>query len=550
MTARSKSIPRFSPGARSARLKHVVEQVLESDPSSPLYISVLQHFGNDENKFNVIDYFLRDMTLFESLTCAEAVIDSPNEADPAKVISRLEVCPVPNYLRARCIFFKRFLEDKKNDGQDLNCESLYVGLTLDELMTRKATEMTMNTTSPRVAKSRDLVADFKKGIKRDPPQLPSLKHVDNWPTFKREAVAQARAQGVIDVLNPKRKPRGSEERELFALQLYYVYAIFCSSLKADFGRKLARDHESSQDAQAIWAKLSNDAEKSTVAQLNATDLLQRVRAARVESWKGATLSLALRCQEQIRLRDQLQPPNEQTSDHAKMIYLQSAAHAIEELRLAQTAGSQLALANGAAPAHKDYEARTDHQGSPQHHVERRHPIHRRRRHLHPQPVPRSRRRHPLGPQLLPLHGRTCRDCGRVDDADQDERAVSAHVLADDVPLRHRSLHDAEAHLRRSGHPLVPALRSGKGMAGHDQPVARGALLAATEDSGPRRRMVGRGRRCGRATRGGTLRAAAGPGRAATCPVRYQGRGGLHDRYPAVQLADGPQWKPEGEVVDG
>jgi hypothetical protein len=28
--------------------------------------------------------------------------------------------------------------------------------------------MTMNTSSPHVAKSRDLVADFKKGIKRDP----------------------------------------------------------------------------------------------------------------------------------------------------------------------------------------------------------------------------------------------------------------------------------------------------------------------------------------------------------------------------------------------
>jgi hypothetical protein len=36
-------------------------------------------------------------------------------------------------------------------------------------MAWKAEEMTMNTSSPCVAKSRDLVADFKKGIKRDPP---------------------------------------------------------------------------------------------------------------------------------------------------------------------------------------------------------------------------------------------------------------------------------------------------------------------------------------------------------------------------------------------
>ena len=194
----------------------------------------------------------------------------------------------------------------------------------------------MSTTSPRVAKSRDLVADFKKGIKRDPPQLPSLKRVDNWPTFKREALAQARAQGVVDALNPKHKPRGSEERELLALQLYCACAIFCSNLKTDFGRKLARDHESSQGAQATWAELSSDAEKSAVAQLNATDLLQRVHAARVENWKGAALSLILRRQEQIRLCDQLQPPSEQASDHAKMTYLQNAACAAEELRSAQS----------------------------------------------------------------------------------------------------------------------------------------------------------------------------------------------------------------------
>jgi hypothetical protein len=44
---------------------------------------------------------------------------------------------VPNYLRARCIFFKKFLEDKKNDGEDLNYESFYMGLTLDDFMACK-----------------------------------------------------------------------------------------------------------------------------------------------------------------------------------------------------------------------------------------------------------------------------------------------------------------------------------------------------------------------------------------------------------------------------
>jgi hypothetical protein len=39
-----------------------------------------------------------------------------------------------------------------------------------------------------------------------------------------------------------------------------------------------------------------------------------------------------------------------------MIYLQNAVYAIKELRLVQTTGSQLALANGTVPIYKDYEA--------------------------------------------------------------------------------------------------------------------------------------------------------------------------------------------------
>jgi hypothetical protein len=150
------------------------------------------------------------------------------------VVTRVERYHVPNYLKARCIFFKKFQEDKKND-KDLNYESFYMGLMLDDFMAWKAEEMTMNMSSPCVAKSRDLVADFKKGIKRDPSLFPSLKHIDNWPTFKRETMAQAFAQDIVNVFNPKYKPRGSEEKDLFTLQLYYVYAIFCFSDENWFG---------------------------------------------------------------------------------------------------------------------------------------------------------------------------------------------------------------------------------------------------------------------------------------------------------------------------
>jgi hypothetical protein len=104
-------------------------------------------------------------------------------------------------------------------------------------------------------------------------------------------MAQAFAQDVVNIFNLKYKPRGSEEKDLFTLQLYYVYAIFCSNLKTNFRRKLVRDYESSQNAQAIWKELSKDAEKSTVPQLNATNLLQYTHTAQVENWRGTSSSI-------------------------------------------------------------------------------------------------------------------------------------------------------------------------------------------------------------------------------------------------------------------
>jgi hypothetical protein len=123
---RGSSTPRFSATGRATSLQHVLKNVLECDLTSPLYQSVLQHFGGDEDKFNIIDYFLCDQMYFENLHYSETVIDNPKEKDPAKVITRVERYHVPKYLRARCIFFNKFLEDKKNDGEDFNYESFYM----------------------------------------------------------------------------------------------------------------------------------------------------------------------------------------------------------------------------------------------------------------------------------------------------------------------------------------------------------------------------------------------------------------------------------------
>jgi hypothetical protein len=62
---RGSSVPRFSTTGRATSLQQVLKNILECDLTSPLYLSVLQHFGGDEDKFNIIDYFLYDPDLDE-----------------------------------------------------------------------------------------------------------------------------------------------------------------------------------------------------------------------------------------------------------------------------------------------------------------------------------------------------------------------------------------------------------------------------------------------------------------------------------------------------
>jgi hypothetical protein len=81
---RGSSIPRFSTTGRATSLQHVLKNVLECDLTSPLYLSVLQHFGGDEDKFNIIDYFLCDQTYFENLSYSETLLRTPRRRIPPR----------------------------------------------------------------------------------------------------------------------------------------------------------------------------------------------------------------------------------------------------------------------------------------------------------------------------------------------------------------------------------------------------------------------------------------------------------------------------------
>jgi hypothetical protein len=82
-------------------------------------------------------------------------------------------------------------------------------------------------------RARDAVADFKRGIKRDPSQFPILKDDKQWDGWNRSHNAQARAQGVEDVMNSSYKPTTSEDKALFEVKQTYMFAVFEKTLLTD-----------------------------------------------------------------------------------------------------------------------------------------------------------------------------------------------------------------------------------------------------------------------------------------------------------------------------
>ncbi len=148
---------------------------------------------------------------------------------------------------------------------------------------------------------------FMKGIKRDPSLFPTIKderHKDNW---HRSFVTQARAQGIARVLDAAFRPADSDDAALFKLQQEYLFSVFEKCLLTDMGKSLVRKHHATADAQALYQEIHAHHNKSTRADIDASQILSYVTSVRIGdgSWKGTTHAFVLHWQNQIRIYDSL-----------------------------------------------------------------------------------------------------------------------------------------------------------------------------------------------------------------------------------------------------
>jgi hypothetical protein len=165
----------------------------------------------------------------------------------------------------RIKLLKGYISWRTYVGQPIKTKDDWLAITADQLnkfritttwfgMTTKGT-IILTAPTPGTGTKRDLVSDFKRGIKREMSYFPTLKQDKQWDNWNRATIAQASAQDVSNVLDHNYTPTDPTEIALFQEPKKYMDAAFERHLQTDKGKALVRAHHANADAQAIYREL-------------------------------------------------------------------------------------------------------------------------------------------------------------------------------------------------------------------------------------------------------------------------------------------------------
>ncbi len=153
-------------------------------------------------------------------------------------------------------------------------------------------------------------------------------------SIHRTLKAQARYQGVDDILNPTYKPTTTEDIALFDEKQKYMYSVFERILQTDEGKVIVRSHDDDHDAQDIYAEFLATMTQSTDATMKSAATLHYLSGAKIcdGSWKGTSKSFILNWIDQLRVYHDLIPVAQRMPEDQQLRMLQSAVHGVEVLR--------------------------------------------------------------------------------------------------------------------------------------------------------------------------------------------------------------------------
>jgi len=317
-------------------LAHVIEQVL-NQPSDGTLAQAITRAGITE---------IYDLTALN-----QAERDSLTFLDKNTLVTPLPLA-IRNLLKAIRIYgpyclaqgkpITKWTEVTKIEFDKFRCSMEYYN----------ATEFNVQVpTAPRL----DPLHDFRKGIRRDASIYVVLKDNKQWDSWHRSTMAQARAQDVVDVLDPDYVPPPGQE-SLFEAKQDYLYATFERILQTDKGKSLVRAYEKNSDAQQIFKELCEDALRSTRSSIDSSLILSYITSVRVGDgqWNGTAHGFILHWQEQVRLYESLVDASAHFNNGQKLHMLQNAVHPLQELRQVKNQADQLQAYHGRPMPYETY----------------------------------------------------------------------------------------------------------------------------------------------------------------------------------------------------
>ena len=336
-----------SKSLRKKWFNHVVDNVMQKGTNSLVYQAFVQDAGSE-------DVDIRRLLGITEEDRNQLVYEIKDPTDKTKILDTMDL---PKADKNLILQFQAFIaETEDENGGDPMDDSEWLNLTSDDFDEFRSKWRSNAAMMPVINVSRNPLQDFQRGVKRDPAAFTVLKEIKQWDTWKRDTLAIASAQLIHDVFDEKYTPSGSTEKQLFRLQQNYVYSVFTRILKTDTGLELVRTHQDSKDAQAMFALLSKDAEKSATASLTSGDILTYITTARVGDgkWRGSVKSFIQHWSDQFRQYATLIPHADPFPDDMKLILLQNAVEPLPELRSVRQYAIQIELATGQSQTYEQY----------------------------------------------------------------------------------------------------------------------------------------------------------------------------------------------------
>src|SRR5512133_2585398 len=332
-------------------IKHILEHVFEQEPDSKLHIVFKEH--DIQSPHDIIALSEEDIE----------ILGYTNEDDQYICLPKGNVGLVKAF-GAYFLFCQSNgnpIEDSQGwmsipaEAFDQFCISPdFIAWTTGPDPYRQSRGTIGTTTSPIVSGFESL-REFRRGIKRDPTLFISLKDDGAWDTWYRSTLAQARAQGVDDVLDHTYTPKSQDDICVFQEKQKYMYAVFDAKLLTDKGKALVRTYQHKYDAQQVFKELCDYALKSTKASMDASSMLEYLTTTRLGDgkWKGSTHAFILHWQDQVRKYHAL-APNQKLPTDLQRTMLENAVHPIDALRAIKIQADQHKVHTGAALDYSQY----------------------------------------------------------------------------------------------------------------------------------------------------------------------------------------------------